>query len=193
VRGTRWRRSTSSRGGKALAFVTMSVALLVTFGADSSVGAAPLRGPFEAESTATQGHNASGHSRFILGDEALVNKGHRRATISSISLVGAKNMKLVRAFVTRVPSQGPVTLMGVVNGMPPGFFAKGQAHLWKARVHAAGAHVDPTGAGSDENMLIVVKSLNQKKKCSLDHLSVKYRVGDHRYVWNGKLSYVITP
>ena len=83
--------------------------------------------------------------------------------------------------------------MGVVNGMPPEFFAKGQAHLWKTRVSAAGAHVAPTSAGSDENMLIVVKSLNQKKKCSLDHLRVKYRVGDHGYVWNGKLSYVITP
>jgi len=35
--------------------------------------------------------------------------------------------------------------------------------------------------------------MNPRKKCSLDHLRVKYRVGAHRYVWNGKLSYVITP
>jgi hypothetical protein len=193
VRGTRWEPSSSSRVANVLAFVAVTMALLVTFSADASVGAVPRRGPFEGESPARLGHDASGHSRFILGAEALVNKGHHRATISSISIVGAKNMKLVRAFVTRVPSQGPVTLMGVVNGMPPEFFAKGQASLWKTREKAAGAHVEPTSAGSDENMLIVVKSMNPRKKCSLDHLRVKYRVGAHRYVWNGKLSYVITP
>jgi hypothetical protein len=178
---------------KVMAFVAMTLAVMATFGADSSVATTQVAGPFERETAATQGHVATGHSRFILGDEALVNQGHGRATISSISIIGPKNMKLVRAFVTRVPSRGPVTLMGVVNGMPPEFFAKGQAHLWKTRVKAAGAHVGPTSAGSDRNMLIVVRSLNAKKKCSLDHLRVKYHVGTHEYVWNGKLSYVITP
>jgi hypothetical protein len=60
-------------------------------------------------------------------------------------------------------------------------------------VKAAGAHVGPTSAGSDRNTLIVARSLNAKKKCSPDHLRVKYHVGTHEYVWNGKLSYVITP
>ena len=73
-------------------------------------------------------------------------------------------MRLVRAFVTRVPSDGPVALLGVVNGPPREFYAKGQAHLWRTRVKAAGAHVDPTSAGFDRNMLIVVRSLNPDKK-----------------------------
>ena len=102
-------------------------------------------------------------------------------------------MRLVRAFVTRVPSEGPVTLMGVVNGPPPEFYAKGQAHLWRTRVKAAGAHVDPTSAGFDKNMLIVVRSLNPDKKSSLEHVRVRYRVGRHAYVWNGALSYRIVP
>jgi hypothetical protein len=187
------RRPSSGREVKVLGFVSMILVVMATFGADSGVAAARGQGPFEGETTATQGHGATGHSHFVLGDEELVNQGQSRATISSISIIGAKNMKLVRAFVTRVPSKGPVTLMGVVNGMPPEFFAKGQAHLWKTRVKAAGAHVGSTSAGWDRNMLIVVRSLNAKKKCSLDHLRVRYHVGTHQYVWNGKLSYVITP
>jgi hypothetical protein len=171
----------------------MVLAVLATAGAGASIGATASPGPFEGESPAIQGHCASGHSRFILGDEALVNQGTRRATISSISIIGAKNLQLVRSFVTKVSSRGPVTLMGVVNGSPPEFYAKGQAHLWRTRVSAAGAHVGPTRAGSDKNMLIVVKSVNPKKQSSLNHLRVQYRLRAHPYEWNGKLSYRIMP
>jgi hypothetical protein len=173
--------------------VVTTVTVLATSAADSSVGAASSQGPFEGETSATQCHAATGHSRFILGDEVLVNQGNHRATISSISIVRAKNLRLVRAFVTRVPSTGPVTLMGVVNGPPPEFYAKGQDHLWKTRVKAAGAHVRPTSAGFDKNMLVVVRSPHPKKKSSLEHLRVRYHVGGSSYVWNGRLRYRLVP
>jgi len=161
-------------------------------GSTSTNDAGPLE---QTLSTATACHPKSGHSRFILGSEALTNTGSVPVTIDSISVAGADNLVEERAYVSpvRAAGAGPSTLMGIVNGPPPEFFVKTQTSLWKERREAAGAQVPPTRRGTDMSMVIVVHTPRANLESSVEHVVVVYHDDSRTYAWTGAVSYRLAP
>jgi hypothetical protein len=151
-------------------------------------------GPLEhGTDTATACHPKRDHSHFILGAESLTNAGSTPVTIDSITIADPTNLAEDDAYVSPVPSVGPSTLMGIVDGPPPKFYAKGQARLWNHRRPAVGSQVPPARAGTDLNMLVVVHSPDLSTESEFRHLVVTYHDASHEYTWTGVVSYRLVP
>ena len=135
----------------------------------------------------------SGGTRFILGDDALINQGKHPVTIDSVKLTGAVNLVRGGAFVSSVPSQGPSTIMGNVIGAALwNFYSNGQRRLWHARTPALNAVVPPTAEGADLNLLVITRAPMQNKKSSAG-VEVRYHDATRAFVWHSIVTYRAVP
>jgi hypothetical protein len=87
------------------------------------------------------------------GFEVMANTGDASVTVSKVSLVDPRGLRIVAAYF--VPISGN-DLYGVRSGFPPA------AHLdpgvlWSQRQRASGARIPHTAAGHYVNLLVVIK------------------------------------
>lgn len=147
------------------------------------------RGPLsEGSGSATSCFPKRGGTQYILGSDALTNTGHGPVTVDSVQLVGASNLVQTGAFVSPVPSHGPVTIMGNVTGTPWAFYAKGQRALWQNKVPAQNAVVSPTSLGTDFNLLVATRA-PQPSEESTARIEVKYHASGSAAVWHSTVTY----
>lgn len=131
-----------------------------------------------------------GEPDFVLGIEDLIDTGDHHLVLDSASLAGAKNLIETGEYVTVVRRHENGSL-GVVPGIPPRFFGKGQASTWTNRRPLAGTVVPARSSPSYVNLLVVVHSPNPEVDGSVQHLVVHYHSGRQQYVHTGNVEYVL--
>lgn len=135
----------------------------------------------------------SGESDFVLGIEGLTDTGEHHLVLDSASLAAPKNLTESGAYVTLVgPGRGH-GLFGVVPGIPPRFFAHGQAAEWAARQPLSGTLVPARTSSDVVNLLVVVHSPNPDLMSSVHHLVVHYHSGREQFVYSGNVTYELAP
>jgi hypothetical protein len=131
----------------------------------------------------------NGESDFVLGIEDLTDTGDHHLVLHSAGLSGPSNLTESGAYVTLIKPGHGGGLFGVVPGLPPRFFGRGQAAQWANREPLSGAVVPSKSSPDVLNLLVGVHSPETKFRASVHHLVVHYHSGRQHYVWTGNVTY----
>lgn len=134
-----------------------------------------------------------GASDFVLGAESLDDTGDHHLVLDSATVAGASHVSVSSAYVTLIEPGPGGDLFGVVPGIPPRFFARGQASQWAARQPVSGTVVPTHASGDVLNLLVVVHAPDPAMRASVNHLVVRYHAGRQQYVWTGNVTYQLAP
>jgi hypothetical protein len=180
-----------SRGRDLLAFIVAAAALTSCHATAGVFRAGPAVGPMnQPGGRAEYCIPRDGEANYVLGFEELTDTGDHHLVLDSASLDGASNLTETGAYATVLkPDQGG--LLGVVPGIPPRFFGKGQASTWADRRPLAGTLIPPRSSPGYVNLLVVVHSPDPGADGSVKHLVVRYHSGRQQYVYTGNVEYVL--
>jgi hypothetical protein len=135
----------------------------------------------------------NGETDFVLGIEDLTDTGDHHLVLDSASLSDPSNLIESGAYVTLIKPGHGGGLFGVVPGLPPRFFGRGQAAQWANRQPLSGTLVPSTSSSDVLNLLVVVHSPDPDVRASVHHLVVHYHSGRQQYVYSGNVTYVLAP
>jgi len=184
----------SHRAHVVSAALVVAVLLMSCHGPVGVLRGGPAVGPMQqGEGWGTYCSPKHGQTDFVLGVESLDDTGDHHLVLDSATVAGPSNLTESGAYVTLVTPGSGEDLFGVVPGIPPQYFAKGQASQWARRQPVRGAVVPARASGDLLNLLVVVHAPDPHSKASVNHLVVHYHSGRQQYVYTGNVTYQLDP
>ncbi len=131
---------------------------------------------------------AGDHTSFVLGLDALQNRGTTPVTVDRVRLDNAVNLALTDARLGPIHRPRPVGLMGMTQADPASFDGQ-QRSVWNASTSAVGA-VIRSSRYDDQNLLVVVR-LTDTARSGRTGIVVDYHDDARGYEWHDHGTYEV--